>query len=223
LLRVLQEREIERVGSNHPITVDVRVLAATNRDLDAAVERGSFRRDLYYRLNVFPIRVPSLRERVDDIPLLVEYLVNRYARKAGKKIRTIGKSTLDLLQAYHWPGNIRELQNVVERAVVLCEGENFLIDDAWLTTTAGGTPLAGVRLADSDRETEQREREMIEAALTECRGQIAGPTGAAAKLGVPRQTLDGKIKSLQIDKYRFRAAAPGKQKGFGSAGHAESA
>ena len=207
LLRVLQEREIERVGSNHPVSVDVRVVAATNRDLDDAVEQGSFRRDLYYRLNVFPIRVPSLRERVDDIPLLVEYLVDRYARKTGKKIRIIAKSTLSLLQAYHWPGNIRELQNVVERAVVLCEGENFLVDEAWLKASAGPTATGGQTLADSEREMARREREMIETALAECRGQIAGPAGAAARLGIPRQTLDGKIRSLRIDKYRFRTAS----------------
>lgn len=215
LLRVLQEREIERVGSNHTINVDVRVLAATNRDLDEAVEQGTFRRDLYYRLNVFPIRVPSLRERVDDIPLLVEYLVDRYARKAGKKIRIIARSTLDLLQAYHWPGNIRELQNVVERAVVLCEGDKFLVDRAWLTSATGQVPSGGRTLADSEREMTRREREMIEAALAESRGRIAGPSGAAARLGIPRQTLDGKIQSLRIDKYKFRNAALGNHGGSG--------
>ena len=209
LLRVLQEREIERVGSNRPINVDVRVLAATNRDLDAAVKQDAFRRDLYYRLNVFPIRVPSLRERVDDIPLLVEYLVDRYARKAGKKIRIIAKSTLDLLQGYDWPGNIRELQNVVERAVVLCDGQSLLIDEAWLAPGAGQALPGGRTLADSEREMARREREMIEEALAESRGQIAGPSGAAARLGIPRQTLDGKIRSLHIDKFRFRNAAPG--------------
>jgi len=213
LLRVLQEREIERVGSNHPIRVDVRVLAATNRDLEGAVEQGSLRRDLYYRLNVFPIRVPSLRERVDDIPLLVEYLVDRYARKAGKKIRIIAKGALDSLQAYHWPGNIRELQNVVERAVVLCEGESFIIDEAWLKSAGKQAPTDGGTLADSERENSRREREMIESALAESRGQIAGPSGAAARLGIPRQTLDGKIRSLRIDKYRFRSAAVGNQPG----------
>src|SRR5207253_4759512 len=127
LLRVLQEREFERLGSNHPIAVDVRVLAATNRDLHAAVAAGTFRQDLFYRLNVFPIQLPALRERTDDIPLLVEYLVERYAKKAGKKIRTISKRTLDLFQAYDWPGNIRELQNVIERAVTLCAGDTFAV------------------------------------------------------------------------------------------------
>ena len=132
LLRVLQERELERVGSSQPISIDVRVLAATNRDLEAAVSAGTFRQDLFYRLNVFPIRIPSLRERKDDIPLLVEYLVERYARRAGKRISHIKKKTLDLFQAYDWPGNIRELQNVIERAVILCDGETFSVDETWL-------------------------------------------------------------------------------------------
>jgi formate hydrogenlyase transcriptional activator len=132
LLRVLQEREIERVGGSQPISVDVRVVAATNRDLKAAVAAGSFRQDLFYRLNVFPIQIPSLRERMDDIPLLVEYLIERYAKKAGKKIRQIRKQTLELFQDYDWPGNIRELQNVIERAVVLCDGETFAVDETWL-------------------------------------------------------------------------------------------
>src|SRR4029077_11092436 len=132
LLRVLQEREIDRVGGSQPIAVDVRVLAATNRDLQAAVAAGTFRQDLFYRLNVFPIQLPSLRERVEDIPLLVEYLIERYAKKAGKKLRRIAKQTLAVLQAYAWPGNIRELQNVIERAVILCEGETFAVDVTWL-------------------------------------------------------------------------------------------
>src|SRR5207247_3435186 len=132
LLRVLQEREFERVGSSQPISVDVRVLAATNGDLNAAVAAGSFRQDLFYRFNVFPIQAPSLRERVDDIPLLVEYMIERYAKKAGKKIRNISKKTLELFQAYDWPGNIRELQNVIERAVVLCDGDTFFVDETWL-------------------------------------------------------------------------------------------
>src|SRR5437867_5189164 len=136
LLRVLQEREFERVGGNQPILVDVRVLAATNSDLSAAVAEGTFRQDLFYRLNVFPIRIPALRERVDDIPLLVGYLIDRYAQKAGKKIRNINKKTLDLFQVYDWPGNIRELQNVIERAVILCDGETFCVDETWLTRVA---------------------------------------------------------------------------------------
>jgi formate hydrogenlyase transcriptional activator len=200
LLRVLQEREIERVGSSQPISVDVRVVAATNRDLKAAVAAGSFRQDFFYRLNVFPIRIPSLRERGDDIPLLVEYLIERYAKKAGKKIRQIRKQTLELFQAYDWPGNIRELQNVIERAVVLCDGETFSVDEAWLKGERDREAGPAVPLAASITE---REKEMIEDALAQSRGQVSGPTGAAAKLGIPRQTLDSKIKSLGIDKHRF--------------------
>jgi formate hydrogenlyase transcriptional activator len=200
LLRVLQEREIERVGGSLPISVDVRVLAATNRDLKAAVAGASFRQDLFYRLNVFPIQIPSLRERVDDIPLLVEYLIERYARKAGKKIRRIRKQTLELFQAYDWPGNIRELQNVIERAVVLCDGETFSVDETWLKGEQDLQAGPAVPLAASIAD---REREMIEAALAQSRGQVSGATGAAAKLGIPRQTLESKIKSLGIDKRRF--------------------
>ena len=191
LLRVLQEREIERVGSSHPIAVDVRVIVATNQDLEAAVARGAFRADLFYRLNVFPIAVPPLRERVDDVPVLVEYLVERFAKRAGKKITRIEKRTMALLQAYDWPGNVRELQNVIERAVVLCEGETFSIDDSWLK--AKGPPAGG-----------EQERATIEAALAATQGRVAGPTGAAAKLGIPRQTLDSKIRALRIDKLKFR-------------------
>ena len=191
LLRVLQEREIERVGSSHPIAVDVRVIVATNQDLEAAVARGAFRADLFYRLNVFPIAVPALRQRADDVPVLVEYLVERFAKRAGKKITRIEKRTMTLLQAYDWPGNVRELQNVIERAVVLCEGETFSIDDSWLK--AKGAPAGG-----------EQERATIEAALAGTKGRVAGPTGAAAKLGMPRQTLDSKIRALRIDKLRFR-------------------
>src|SRR5207248_1285126 len=190
LLRVLQEREIERVGSSHPIAVDVRVLAATNRDLETAVQSGAFRQDLYYRLNVFPIEIPPLRERVDDIPVLVEYLIERYAKQAGKSIRNIKKQTVELFQAYDWPGNVRELQNVIERAVVLCDGETFAIDESWLKVkpaVQGPTLAAG-------------ERSLIEAALAASHGQISGLSGAAAQLGIPRQTLQSKIKALRIDK-----------------------
>ncbi len=191
LLRVLQEREIERVGSSHPIAVDVRVIVATNQDLEAAVARGAFRADLFYRLNVFPIAVPALRQRVDDVPVLVEYLVERFAKRAGKKITRIEQRTMTLLQAYDWPGNVRELQNVIERGVVLCEGETFSIDDSWLK--AKGAPAGG-----------EQERATIEAALAATKGRVAGPTGAAAKLGMPRQTLDSKIRGLRIDKLKFR-------------------
>jgi formate hydrogenlyase transcriptional activator len=199
LLRVLQERELERVGGAQPVAIDVRVIAATNRDLEAAVEAGSFRSDLFYRLNVFPIRMPSLRERVEDIPLLVAYLTQRYASKMGKKISGIDKRTLELFQTYHWPGNVRELQNVVERAVILCEGATFAVDENWVvraspTSSPGGIGLAS--LAD-------QEKEMIENALTQSRGRVSGPLGAAARLGIPRSTLESRIKSLNIDKYRF--------------------
>ena len=201
LLRVLQEREIERVGSSHPIAVDVRVLAATNRDLEAAVERGTFREDLFYRLNVFPIRLPPLRERADDIPILVEYLVDRFAKQAGKTIRNIEKQTMRRLTAYEWPGNVRELQNVIERAVVLSEGrgETLVIDESWLARKqrkpSNGTAVTS--LADS-------EKALIVAALQETHGRVAGPRGAAAKLGIPRQTLEWKIRNLNIDKLAFR-------------------
>ena len=197
LLRVLQEREFERVGSNHPISVDVRLIAATNRDLPAAVAAGTFRQDLFYRLNVFPIAVPPLREREEDIPLLVEYFVGRYAYAARKKIRHIGAQTLEQLTGYHWPGNIRELQNVVERAVILCETDTFMVDESWLRRESADSPRPREGLsALADREVE-----MIEAALAESHGRISGPSGAAAKLGIPRQTLESKMRRLGIDRY----------------------
>jgi len=201
LLRVLQEREFERVGGTQTIRVNVRGIAATNRDLAAAVASGSFREDLFYRLNVFPIDVPSLRERADDITLLVEYLVARSAKRAGKKIRHIEKATLDLFKAYTWPGNIRELQNVVERAVILCEGDTLSVDESWFKHDPPRSPGTTQSLPTSPF---NQEREMIEAALRESRGRIAGPFGAATKLGIPRQTLDSKIAALGIDKYRFK-------------------
>jgi formate hydrogenlyase transcriptional activator len=202
LLRVLQEEEFQRVGSSQSVSVDVRVLAATNRDLRSAVDAGKFREDLFYRLNVFPIRLPPLRERPEDISLLLEYLVTRYAQKAGKKFRNITSKTLQLFEAYRWPGNIRELQNVIERAVVLCDGDTFSVDDRWLrqeSSPASGPVVTLVTtLAD-------RERQMIQKALAQSRGRISGPTGAAAKLGIPRQTLDRKIMSLGIDKNQFKS------------------
>ena len=204
LLRVLQEGEFERVGGSHTISVDVRVLAATNRDLGAAVAEGTFRQDLFYRLNVSPLRMPALRERVDDIPILVKYLVNRYAERAGKSIRHINERTLDLFQAYDWPGNVRELQNVIERAVILCDAETFAVDDTWLTplvaphSVATRTPLVANLV--------EHEREVIEHALREAEGVIGGPAGAAAKLGIPRQTLESKIKKLGIKRYRFKTS-----------------
>jgi len=210
LLRVLQEREIERVGSSHPIAVDVRVLAATNRELQAAVERGAYREDLFYRLNVFPIRLPPLRERAEDIPILVEYLVDRFAKQMGKPIRNIEKQTLQRLTAYDWPGNVRELQNVIERAVVLSEGETFAIDESWLDRKPERLVNGALvtRLADG-------EKALIEAALRETNGRVAGPRGAAAKLGIPRQTLEWKIRNLNIDKLAFKREEAG---GRGDAG-----
>src|SRR3989442_85040 len=207
LLRVLQEREFERVGSSQPISLDVRVLAATNRDLKSAVAAGTFRQDLYYRLNVFPIQMPSLRERADDIRLLVEYLIERYAKTAGKKIRSVQKQTLDLFQNYDWPGNIRGLQNVIERAVGLCDSETFSVDETWLKRERPpGASQPAVPLVATLNE---REKQIIETALAECRGRVAGPAGAAAKLGVPRQTLESKIVTLHIDKQRFKPRQAG--------------
>jgi formate hydrogenlyase transcriptional activator len=201
LLRVLQEREFERIGSTEPLKVDVRVVAATNRDLGHAVETGTFRQDLFYRLNVFPIHMPPLRERVDDIPLLVEYLIDRYAKKAAKKFRAISKKTLELFETYDWPGNVRELQNVIERAVVLCDSDTFSIDETWLKRTSRRAPGSEVPFIAN---VVAHEKELIEAALAKSNGRIAGPAGAAAKLGIPRQTVEAKIRSFGIDKHRFR-------------------
>jgi formate hydrogenlyase transcriptional activator len=200
---VLQERTFERVGGNQPIAVNVRVLAATNRDLHAAGQAGTFRQDLFYRLNVFPIQVPPLRDRIEDIPLLVEYLTDRYARKAGKKIRSVKKQTLELFQAYDWPGNIRELQNVVERAIVLCDGDTLAVDESWLRRES---PRRSVTTRGLGRLDANQEKEMIESALTESRGRVSGPVGAAAKLGIPRSTLESRIRSLHINKHRFKSA-----------------
>jgi transcriptional regulator with GAF, ATPase, and Fis domain len=206
LLRVLQEREFERVGGSRVIPTDVRIIAATNRDLGAAIASGTFRPDLFYRLNVFPIQVPALRDRVEDIPLLVEYLVDRYAKKAGKRIRSVSKNTLDLFQGYHWPGNIRELQNVVERAVVLCDGEVFCVDPSWLVpeSLSPTSPSSTTQIIPLVADLAERERAMIENALREAEGLISGPTGAAAKLGIPRQTLESKIRKLGINRHTFR-------------------
>ncbi|HME09013.1 MAG TPA: PAS domain S-box protein, partial [Bryobacteraceae bacterium] len=208
LLRVLQEREFERVGGNQVIRTDVRVIAATNRDLEAAIAEGTFRRDLFYRLNVFPIEIPPLRERREDIPLLVEYFIDRYARKAGRNIRWVNKKSLDLLLSYSWPGNVRELQNVIERSVVVCETENFSVDESWLSPQSPvGEPKNAPEL--SERLAAQ-EKEMIEAALRESGGRVFGPSGAASRLGMPRSTLESKIRALKIDKNRFKATRPAK-------------
>ena len=202
-LRVLQEREFERVGGTQPIRVDVRVITATNRDLTAAVANGSFRQDLFYRLNVFPIEVPPLRERADDILMLVEYFVQRYATRAGKTIRSIDKKTLDLLQAYDWPGNIRELQNVIERSVILSSGEVFAVDESWLSKQSVRTPPGLLRRrrlkarpAASGRPSKRRS--------PSAGAESAGSSGAAAKLGVPPSTLDHRIKALNINKAQFK-------------------
>jgi formate hydrogenlyase transcriptional activator len=203
LLRVLQERQFERVGGRHTISADVRVIAATNRDLTDAVAKGTFRSDLFYRLNVFPIEMPPLRKRRDDIPILIEYFVRRYSEKMGKSIRNIDKRTLNLCQRYRWPGNVRELQNIVERSLILCTGDTFFIDEAWLPLPEafGDSP------APLTRTLQGQEKEMIEAALAESKGIVSGANGAAAKLGIPASTLESKIKHLKITKRRFTTAA----------------
>jgi formate hydrogenlyase transcriptional activator len=204
LLHVLQEREFQRVGGNQSIRANARVIAATNRDLEAAIAEGTFRSDLFYRLNVFPIEIPPLRERKEDIPLLVEYFIDRFARKAGKTIRGMNKKTLDLFLSYPWPGNIRELQNVVERSVIVCETENFSVDESWLSRKPlGNEPKSQSELS---QKFAAQEKEMIEAALRASGGRVSGPSGAAAKLGLHRSTLESKIASLNINKYRFKTA-----------------
>jgi len=180
--------------------VHVRLIAATNRDLLAEAKAGRFRLDLYYRLSVFPIEVPPLRQRKSDIPLLVEYFVRRYAAKARKHIRKIDKKTLKLCESYDWPGNIRELQNIIERSVILCGGDTFWIDEAWLSNPAGPHLGPSARLSET---LEDREKEIIEAALAETQGRVAGPNGAAARLGIPRSTLDWKIRNLKINRHKF--------------------
>jgi PAS domain S-box-containing protein len=198
LLRVLQEREFERVGGTTPIRANVRVIAATHRDLPALIETGTFRSDLYYRINVFPIDVPPLRKRQEDIRLLVGYFIDRYASKAGKRIRSIDKRTMEALQSYPWPGNIRELQNVIERSVIVSDTEEFAIDESWLQhQPASARPLA--------KDLHDQERERIEGALRRSNGRVSGPTGAAAALGLPASTLDSKIKALKIDKRRYQS------------------
>src|SRR5713226_7308850 len=206
LLRVLQEHEFGRVGGTGSIRTNVRVIAATNRDLEAAIAAGTFRSDLFYRLNVFPIEVPPLRERQEDIPVLVEYFIDRYARKAGKSICGVNKKSLELLQSYPWPGNIRELQNVIERSVIVCETENFSVDGSWLSRQPRATgPKSQLELS---RKPVAQEKEIIEAALRESEGRVSGLSGAAAKLGIPGSTLESKIRSLKIDKHRFKTTEP---------------
>jgi formate hydrogenlyase transcriptional activator len=213
LLRVLQEREFERIGGGGIIRTDVRVIAATNRDLESAIESGKFRSDLFYRLNVFPIELPPLRKRTEDIPLLVTYFVNRYARKAGRHFTAIDKKSLDLLQSYAWPGNIRELQNVIERSVVVSESQTFSVDESWLSRRPSSPDPSDTSLQPTlFSRSPAQEKAAIEAALRECGGRVYGPTGAAAKLGIPRTTLESKIKSLKIDKNRLRGPDPLKGK-----------
>ncbi len=210
LLRVLQEREFERVGAERTIQVDVRVIAATNRDLGAAIETGSFRSDLFYRINVFPIETPPLRDRKGDIPLLVRHFIQRYSAKVGKTIERIDERSMELLQSYAWPGNIRELQNVIERSLILCDDEVFSVDARWrarLESLASRRPRQVIHSLPD--ELEARERAMIEAALAEAGGRVAGPSGAAVKLGIPRSTLDSRIRSLKIDKHRFKVPSEG--------------
>jgi transcriptional regulator with GAF, ATPase, and Fis domain len=206
LLRVLQEREFERVGGTGSIRTNVRVIVATNRDLHAAIAGNTFRSDLFYRLSVFPIEVPPLRERWEDIPVLVVYFIDRFARKAGKSFRSVNKMTMELLQSYSWPGNIRELQNVIERSVIVCDSEKFSVDESWLSLR----PLARNPKNDSElsRTLADEEKEMIEAALRETGGRVSGPSGAAVRLGIPGSTLDSKIRSLKIDKNRFKFLYP---------------
>ena len=199
LLRVLQEREFERIGGTEVLRCDVRVIAATNRDLQSLIADGTFRSDLYYRLNVFPIQLPPLRERREDIPLLVNYFVDHYAKRAGKEIKHIQKNALETLQEYSWPGNVRELQNVIERSLIISDADKFSIDKSWVVNkpqpTASSAPLDHRAL----------ERERIKAALAQSKGKISGASGAAAKLGMPATTLESKIRALKINKYSFKA------------------
>ena len=208
LLRVLQEREFERVGGTRNIQTNVRVIAATNRNLQAGIAAGDFRSDLFYRLNVFPIEMPPLRERREDIPALVEYFIDRSARKLGKNIRGVNSKTLELFQSYPWPGNIRELQNVIERSVIVCETQNFSVDETWLSRQPFATESKNQ--SELSQKLAAQEKQMIEAALGESGGQVFGPSGAAAKLGIHRSTLESKIASLKIDKYRFKTASASK-------------
>ena len=201
LLRVLQDQEFERLGGNQRIRANARVITATNRDLQAAIEAGSFRSDLFYRLNVFPIQIPPLRERKEDIPILVEYFIQRYASKLGKKIRSASRKAMDLLQSYSWPGNIRELQNVIERSIIVCDTEIFSVDENWLVRASCQPQPTSQPLSDM---LVTQIKDMIEAALAESGGRVSGPSGAAAKLGMPASTLESKIKSLKINKYLFK-------------------
>ena len=201
LLRVLQEKEFERVGGNRTIQADVRVIAATNRDLQRHVAEGRFRADLYYRLNVFPIHAPSLKERIDDIPILVDYFISRFATRMGKRIRQIDRRTLETFERYSWPGNIRELQNVIERGVILADGEVFRLEPGTLPKDSQNSSEAPT---SESSDTREQQKARIEAVLKETRGRIAGPDGAAARLSIPASTLESRIKTLKINKHLFR-------------------
>jgi len=203
LLRVLQEREFQRVGGSESIAADVRLIAATNRDLNAAMAAGAFRSDLFYRINVFPIEMPALRERKDDIPMLTQYFINRYSCELGKKVASVDQNTIEILKAYSWPGNIRELQNVIERSLILSEPGSFSVDEKWLSHQSTQAQSTSELLSEN---LVARERELIEAALTETRGRVSGQRGAAAKLGIPSSTLESKIRALKIGKHRFKLA-----------------
>jgi formate hydrogenlyase transcriptional activator len=203
LLRVLQEREFERVGGSAPVHVNVRLIAATNRDLLAAVASGTFRADLFYRLNVFPLEVPALRERRADIPLLVEYFLHRFSRRVGKKFRGLSQDTSTLLQAYDWPGNIRELQNVIERAVIIADSDTLAIDERWL---GGRPPKPSAVTLPPAATLATHEKDVIEGALRDSKGRVSGPFGAAARLGLPSSPLESKIKALKIEKRHFKSA-----------------
>jgi len=209
LLRVLQEGEFERVGGNRTLTTDARVIAATNRDLAASVESGEFREDLYYRLNVFPIEIPPLRDRRSDIPILVEYFVARHGARIGKKIRRVEKRTMDLFLSYPWPGNVRELQNVIERAAILTEGDTLQVEESSLR----GAPAGAAPIRSLPSSLLGEEKKMIESVLAQTRGRVSGPSGAAVRLQIPSTTLESKIRKLKIDKHRFRSAARQPAKG----------
>jgi len=202
LLRVLQEREFERVGGRDRIRVDVRVIAATNGDLTEAVANGTYREDLFYRLNVFPVEMPPLRERNEDIAILVEYFIGRYSRRTGKTFRRISKRALDRLKSYPWPGNVRELQNVIERSVIVSDTDEFTVDESWVASR----PQIESRLALSST-LAAHEKAIVEEALHASGGRVFGPFGAAARLGIPRSTLESKIRALRINKTRFRTRA----------------
>jgi formate hydrogenlyase transcriptional activator len=197
---VLQEREFERLGGSEPIRVDVRIVAATNRDLTEEIRAGRFRSDLYHRLNVFPLRLPPLRERPEDIPLLAAHFTAKHGERFGRTISRIDRRSLKLLEAHRWPGNVRELENVIERAIILSRDGTLRIERDSLPISG----LLGNIDGNMDDGLRRQEREAIEAALRVSAGRIAGPSGAAKALGLPPSTLDLRIKRLGIDKFQYR-------------------